>query len=93
VNKIELIKKAVELYLGSLFVASIDIIEDPQVAGTYAIRANMVYTTCPSDFLLIWKDIENLEQKVEFNPENIQHYLQEVDFETWPPKSGELKFI
>ena len=75
----EILKKAIGMYSGKT-ILKIQIHPDPKVAGTYAIRADgmdFLITRFPS--LKTYKDIiDNLE---------------DVEWETWPPKSGDLKFF
>lgn len=53
----------------------VEVVPDPQVEGTYAVR---VYRKSDNlTFDLLW----------------YKGGFDEVDFETWPPKSGDLKFF
>jgi hypothetical protein len=59
-------------------------IEDPKVAGTFAIRA----TTCGfASYYLIChaSSAASVDELVDM--------IEEADFTEWPPKSGALKFI
>ena len=55
----------------------IEVYPDPQVEGTYAVRLTRSYRGKPEVVELLWNKGD----------------YDEVDFETWPPKSGDLKFF
>jgi len=75
------IQKAVEDYAGKELL-NLDVIPDPQVPGSFAIKA--VYKAFPDKpvfFLISAGDPISWE------------YLEEVEFESWPPRSGRLRFF
>lgn len=77
------IKKAIELYMGKS-VESIEILEDPQVKGTYAVR-----TEHKENIVLHWL-IVHVDNS--HSVKQISNWLEEVEFGVWPPVSGRLKF-
>ena len=76
-------KKAVEEYTG-VKVKAIEVVRDPQVAGCVAMKCTME------------KKI-NGEQDLYFLKTHsdpiTSETLEEAEFESWPPKSGQLKFF
>lgn len=73
---------AIEYYTGSK-VDSLRTKIDPRVRGTVAIRAMIEGNVV--DFLLVG-------YTVKMTPEEIANMLEEVEFSSWPPRSGELRF-
>lgn len=56
----------------------VEVVPDPQVQGTFAVRLTRSgYRKKPETIDLLWNRGE----------------YDEVEFETWPPKSGNLKFF
>ena len=53
----------------------VEVVPDPQVDGTYAVRVHRASDNYTFD--LLWN----------------RGAFDEIDFETWPPKSGNLKFF
>jgi hypothetical protein len=72
------LKKAVEMYTGKK-IKSCLIVADPQVLGTYAINADGMH------FLLTRYGLRKTYKDLVDN-------LEDVEFATWPPKSGSLQF-
>ena len=75
--------KAIEEYSGNK-VEKIKFVQDPKVPGTYAIRTTLDGEQ--QDWLIVhykheWTDKEAAEQ------------LEEIEFDSWPPVSGGLKFF
>jgi hypothetical protein len=59
----------------------VDVIRDPNFAFTFAIRATREDIMGPIYFL-----IENVDTLINEN-KNLEDYLEEVEFDTWPPKT------
>jgi len=76
-------KKAVEEYTG-VKVKSIQVIADPQVSGCYAMRAIMMEEVCDTKTLYFIKT---------HSDPITADTIEDAEFESWPPKSGELKFF
>jgi hypothetical protein len=84
------IRLAVAKYLGNKPIKC-EIVEDPQVPDTYAIRARILTgrnkkREANVEFLLT---LGRLEPTIE----NIESNLEECEYTTWPPISGKLKFF
>ncbi len=76
------IKAAIEIHTGKTF-RNVEVIPDPEVYGTYAVAAGPP----KMQFLIIKianaKTIRDIYNAIE----------DDVKFDTWPPKSGSLKFF
>lgn len=59
---------------------------DPKVEGTYAIRVYVKDSEAPMDFLLVHAFKYKTAEEAGRN-------MDECEWETWPPDSGELKFF
>jgi hypothetical protein len=67
----------------------VEVVRDPRVSGTYAARVKdfrQGRATETFDCLFI------MDQD-ELTPENISEALEGVEFEQWPPVSGNLQFF
>ena len=82
-NRNTLLKKGIESYTEGT-IDKILVYPDPQVAGTYAIRTTIGKRV--SDWLVC-----NLPSDATVGV--VVDYLEECEFETWPPKSGDLQFF
>jgi hypothetical protein len=73
---------------------SIKVIEDPQVRGTFAARFNDKSRVMDqeTDLLFITNDASNADDPEDYKSV-LEATLEEVEFETWPPKSGNLNFF
>lgn len=84
------IKAGIESYTGYP-VCDVKRVHDPKVAGSMAIRCKIAPGRASSgeqlDFL-IGGDAPALK-----TPEDIAEHLEECEFETWPPRSGGLRFF
>ena len=78
------IKKAIELYMDKS-VEAIEVLEDPQVKGTYAVRTEHM-----ENIVLHWL-IVRIDNN--YSVKQISNLLEEVEFGVWPPISGRLKFF
>jgi hypothetical protein len=82
----------IEFYTGRN-VGDVEYVQDPKVDDTYAVRCKIQRGKKQdvTDWLFIHINDFSLE------PENLEHIafsmVEEADFETWPPKSGELRGI
>ena len=75
------LKKAIELYTGEK-VKTIVVYRDPQVDDCYAIK-----TDGKNEWLVTHLRDDDDAEKISFSR------LEEAEFETWPPKSGNLQFF
>jgi hypothetical protein len=73
------LKSGVEAYLGKTVVV-LETYGDPKVEGTYAVRANVVGSPEPKDFL-----IQDFDRMVDTR--DIEQALEECEFSSWPPTS------
>lgn len=83
----EKIKESIELYTGAK-VTSIEVVKDPRITDSYAIQT---------------KHLENAKERVcqwllvhvdsTLSSSNLCNLLEEVEFTSWPPTSGNLKFF
>jgi len=90
-------KKAFEEYSGSK-VLKIEIVPDPEVSGVYAGKVKMDDHPEPVFFLYNrYEEIPRMRKdgaKVTNDTSRINvDNFEEVEFETWPPISGELRFF
>lgn len=74
-----LFKRAITEYTGEA-PASVQVHPDPKVEGSYAARAR-------------FKDGDKVDFLVAAGSPVSADGLEEVTFETWPPRSGNLKFF
>lgn len=72
----------VEKYLGNV-VDDLQTKEDPRVPGTVAVRATVDGNSV--DFIIVG-------YSEDMSPDDVMNNLEEVEFSTWPPRSGELRF-
>jgi hypothetical protein len=79
-----LFAKAIECYTDGEK-HTVEIYPDPQVDGTYAIRSRSKKNTAHD--WLVCKLPRNATVGV------VVDYLEECEFETWPPQSGGLQFF
>lgn len=80
----------IESYTGKK-VTDINVILDPKVSRTFAMRVTIEGHSYPLDMLIVGGNMET--GIAEATPEVIAENLEECEFETWPPKSGSLKFF
>lgn len=76
-------KKAIEDYTG-VKVKEIEVVEDNKVEGCYAMKAVMCKRVCGKNTLYFLKTHSD---PISYNT------IEDVEFTSWPPKSGSLKFI
>lgn len=81
----ELIKAGIKDYAG-VECTDVKIYPDPKVDYTYAVRATLEDQKEPFDCLFV-----GIESSMSVR--DISDRLEEAEFETWPPKSGALKFM
>ncbi len=81
----QLIKQGIELYTGFI-VASLEIVPDPKVADSYAVRAKMEGEVVQDFVLHAGWNAPGREGKV--TPTDVMNNLEECDFASWPPCSG-----
>lgn len=68
---------------------SVEVMADPQVDGTYAARfADEDGTTVDLLFVTASYPADGLT-----DAQLIEQTLEEVEYETWPPRSGSLRFF
>lgn len=79
------LKAGIEEYAGAT-VESMQVVADPQVAGTYAIRTRYKGEKEYCDWMII-RYFSVLSAK------QISKMLEECEYASWPPKSGSLKFF
>lgn len=91
------IKAGVALYTG-WHVDHVDVCCDPQVPGAYAVRASCrrltkkgVHKTSRTMDYLISGDWRFTASRL--SPELVERHLEDVEYVSWPPTSGKLKFI
>jgi hypothetical protein len=80
-------KEAIETYSGAK-VKKIEYVEDPKVAGTYAIR-----TLFKDDKPTEWSEWLIVHYNPSWSTEQTSENLEETEFTKWPPASGNLKFF
>jgi hypothetical protein len=80
-------KQGIETYSGQK-VKKIEIVEDPKVSGTYAIR-----TLFEKDKPTEWSEWLLVHFDKKWTKEIISQNLEETEFTKWPPTSGNLKFF
>lgn len=81
--------EAINQYTGRTFHENaVQVVRDPKVRGTYAIRVVNFYPDeqQPGDFLAILGDAD-------LSVDAIDEALEEVEYEKWPPVSGNLQFF
>ena len=79
------LKAGIEQYSGHK-VTNIKVHADPQVEGTYAIRTKVVGEKESFDWLIVGYNEKLTTQEIE-------HKLEECEFKSWPPVSGNLQFF
>lgn len=79
------LKAGIEEYSGAT-VESMQVVADPQVAGTYAIRTRYKGEKEYCDWLITrFFTVKTANE--------IAEMLEECEYESWPPVSGNLKFF
>lgn len=69
---------------------SIRVMKDPQVRGTFAVRFNDLDSERVVDLLFI---TEQRSEGLDSVDDVLSETLEEVEYESWPPKSGSLRFF
>ena len=83
----EKIKEAIELYTGAK-VTSIEVVKDPVITDSYAIQTK--HDKANKEHVRQWL-LVHVDSTMSIS--NLCDLLEEVEFTSWPPTSGNLKFF